>query len=75
MKRNLDIEIQYHLDGGDGLVELTIRDNESGEFISDTFPYNPDEHHEFDYWIGGEVYSWLSLMADQMDEEESENEN
>lgn len=45
MKRNLDIEIQYYLDGGDGMVELTVRENESGITISDTC-YEPKNNEE-----------------------------
>lgn len=33
-------------------------------------PYSPDEHPEFDTAIGEEIYSWISLWADQKEEED-----
>ena len=53
-------------------LELTIRmDNdiyepESGECSQIDAPLSFDEHPEFDKNIGDEIYSWLSLWADEL---------
>ena len=70
MKRNLQIEIDCRLHNCDGElegdVEVTIYEPETGDVVWDRIPYSPDEHPEFNEWIGNEIYSWISLMADEI---------
>lgn len=67
MQRTLELTIRLNDDD----FEVDVCDPESGEVAQMQFPYSPDEHPEFDQQIGEEIYSWLSLWAD---EKEDENE-
>ena len=67
MKRSLEVELVLEKDG---TVRAELRDLVSGLTKTIKNNFSPDEHPEFDAAIGNEIYSWLSLMADQMDEED-----
>lgn len=45
--------------------EVDVYEPESGEIVQMQHPYSPDEHPLFDKAIGDEIYSWLSLWADE----------
>lgn len=47
-------------------VEIDIYEPESGECSQIDAPLSFDEHPEFDKNIGDEIYSWLSLWADEL---------
>lgn len=68
MEHNLNVKIEFNLDGGDGMFVVTIHDNESGEWTSCDFPYSPDEHPEFDEWIGNAIYMYLPEIEDEEEE-------
>lgn len=67
MQRTLELTIRLNDDD----FEVDVCEPESGEVAQMQFPYSPDEHPAFDQRIGEEIYSWLSLWAD---EKEDENE-
>ena len=41
---------------------------ESGEVAQLQHPYSPDEHPKFDKAIGDEIYSWISVWAEEGEE-------
>lgn len=61
--RHLDLDIQ--IEGEE--FKVYVREPESGELICLQQPLSFDEHPEFDKAIGDEIYSWLSLWADEND--------
>ena len=65
MQRNLELTIRLNEDS----FEVDVYEPESGEIAQMQFPYSPDEHPEFNEQIGQEIYSWISLWADQKEEE------
>lgn len=67
MRRELELTIRLNEDD----FAVDVYEPESGETSWMRFPFSPDEHPEFDRWIGEEIYSWISLWAD---EKEDENE-
>jgi hypothetical protein len=68
-ERNLEITLQLHEGGQE--FGVYVYDPESGDQIYKLFPFvGDDPHSEFDDWIGSEIYSWLSIMADEKDEQE-----
>ena len=67
MERHLDLTIRLDPDGD---VEVDVYEPESGECSQIQYPFSPDEHPEFNESIGEEIYSWLKLWADEMEDEE-----
>ncbi len=66
MQRNLELTIRLNED----TFEVDVYEPESGEVTQMQFPYSHDEHPEFDEKIGEEIYSWISLWADQEGDED-----
>ena len=64
ISRSLDVKLTYN----NGVVTAQIHDTESGLSTTIENVYSPDEHPEFDEAVGRELYSWLSLMADEATE-------
>lgn len=62
------LEITIHLNEND--FEIDVYEPESGECAQFQHPYSPDEHPEFDETIGNEIYSWISLWRDELEDEE-----
>ena len=62
MEKNLELTIRMDNDH----VEIDIYEPESGECSQIDAPLSFDEHPEFDKNIGDEIYSWLSLWADEL---------
>lgn len=62
------LELTIHLKGDK--FEIEVSEPESGECTKMQFTYSPDEHPQFDEAIGTEIYSWISLWMDQMEESE-----
>lgn len=60
------LELTFRLDGDH--VEVDVYEPESGEVVQFEAPLSADEHPEFDKQIGDEIYSWLSLWAEEDDE-------
>lgn len=52
---------------GNWCIGVDVYDVESGEVKQIDLPFSPDEHSEFDKQLGDEIYSWLSLMAEEDD--------
>lgn len=44
---------------------VEILDGESGDHVSKTLPYCPDDHRELDDWLGAEIYGWLDYMEEE----------
>lgn len=66
MQRTLELTIRLN----DEDFEIDVYEPESGECSQMQFPLSPDEHPLFDQQIGAEIYSWLSLWADEVAEKE-----
>ena len=66
MQRLLEITIRLNVDD----FEIDVYEPESGEVVQYQHPYSPDEHPEFDETIGNEIYSWISLWRDELEDEE-----
>ena len=62
MEKNLELTIRMDNDH----VEIDIYEPESGECSQIDAPLSFDEHPEFDKNNGDEIYSWLSLWADEL---------
>ncbi len=60
------LELTIRLNGDD--FEVDVYEPESGEVAQIQRPYSPDEHPEFDKAIGDEIYSWISLWAEEGEE-------
>lgn len=56
-----------------GEIIATVEEPESGEQTTFYNAFSPDEHPEFNEQIGNEIYSWLSLWADELADEEVES--
>ncbi len=67
-ERGLDLTVRMYKDE----FEIFVHEPESGEVDQKRFPYSFDEHPEFDKAIGNEIYSWLSLWADYLEEEDDD---
>ena len=61
MERNLEVRLIYSM----GVIEVQIYDPESGDQIWKDFMYSPDEHPEFNDWVGNELYDWLMFMEEE----------
>ncbi len=64
MQRTLELTIRINEDS----FEVDVHEPESGEILQMQHPYSPDEHPEFDKAIGDEIYSWVSLWAEEREE-------
>lgn len=60
------LELTIHLNGDN--FEVDVYEPESGEVVQIQHPYSPDEHPQFDKAIGDEIYSWISLWAEEGEE-------
>lgn len=49
-------------------IKIEVCEPESGECTKMQFTYSPNEHPQFDEAIGTEIYSWISLWMDQIEE-------
>lgn len=67
MERTLNLTI--YLDDYNKDVTVDFQEPESGESSRIVTPFSPDEHPEFNERIGNEIYSWITLWADEMEEE------
>ncbi len=69
MEKHLELTIEMD---GDHFV-VGIYEPESGEYAAVENNFSPDEHPEFDGEIGREIYSWLSLWFDELEDKEEIN--
>lgn len=65
-----NLELTFTLTNGE--VEVIVYEPESGEFARINTPYSPDEHPEFDERLCREIYSWLSMWMDEMEDNNEE---
>lgn len=70
IQRTLDIDIE--MDEESTLV--TVTDNETGSYTQMELP-EFSERQRFNEWIGNEVYSWISLMSEELNEMEDEEDD
>ena len=61
-ERTLDLTIRFV---DDDWFEIDVYEPESGEVTQFSHPLSFDEHPEFDFTIGKEIYSWLSLWKEE----------
>jgi len=64
--RSLDVGLAVN---GNGDSEVVVKDCESGIQGNLVFGNNTDTKEEIIKRIGEEIYSWMSLMMDQMETE------
>lgn len=71
LERSLDLTIRLKTneEGEVSQIEIDTLEPESGTPATFTFPYSVEEHPEFDEVMGRELYSWISLWAEQLEEE------
>ena len=67
MERTLEVKLTCN---GDGKFNVKIFENESGDHVGKTFNFIPFFHRKFSEWLFDEVYSWIELMQDEVEEEE-----
>ncbi|MGN9098055.1 hypothetical protein [Flintibacter porci] len=60
------LELTFRID--EEHVEVDVYEPESGEVAQFEAPFSGDEHPEFDQQLGEEIYSWLSLWAEEANE-------
>lgn len=60
-QRVMELTIRFNEDD----FEIDVYEPESGEVAQLQYPFSPDEHTDFDKAIGDEIYSWLSLWANE----------
>ena len=68
--KQIDKHLIVSLSLRDGEVFVSVEEPESGEASGATLSFDRDEHVELDEWIGEEVHSWLSLWADELEEDD-----
>ena len=68
MKRKIKKALTLDIAMSEDNVEIVVSEPESGERTPYSFPYSADEHPEFNESIGNELYSWLSLWRDELEE-------
>ena len=66
--RGLDVGLAVN---AEDTVDVTVLDRESGMDLQLTF--KRDEREEMIRQIGEEIHSWITLMIDQIDDEEFDN--
>lgn len=64
MEKNIDVTLT--LNGDDIMVEFF--EPESGDSIKMNFAFMSERHPEFNEMVGNELYSWITLMADEQKE-------
>lgn len=70
--KNLDLGFRL---SNNGACEVCVTEPESGIHKTFEFYYMSDGiHPDFDDDLGREVYSWLSLWIDSLEDEEDEEE-
>lgn len=71
MKKTITLEVTITIN--DEYFDVEVTEAESGYNTKfQDIPYMPDEHPEFNKAIGNEVYSWVSVGIDELNEEEAE---
>lgn len=68
MERVLELTIRVHKND----FEVDVYEPNTGDCITLQHPYCPDEHPEFDEAIGREIYSWVSMTQEEMEDEEDD---
>lgn len=61
MEKNIEVTVM--LDGNE--MTLEFYEPESGDFRRMNFDFGSCKPSEFNEAVGGEIYSWVSLMADE----------
>ena len=64
-KRTLTLDLWIEDDNA--MVE--ILEAETGDHVGIVIPYSWDEHPEFNERIGNELYAWLQLLADEIEQD------
>ena len=64
MSRTLELTIRLNED----TFDVDVYEPDSGKITQFQHPYSPDEHPEFDKDIGDKIYSWISLWAEEREE-------
>lgn len=67
MERTLEVKLTCN---GDDKFHVGVFEGETGDHVSKTFDFIPIFHQKFSNWLFDEVYSWVELMQDEVEEEE-----
>ena len=69
LEKTLELSIRMNAEEGylDN-IEVDVYEPETGDCKQFQFPYSPDEHPVLDEKLGNEIYSWIQLWADQVEE-------
>lgn len=65
MERNLHITISPR---DEYEFRISVSEPETGEHVSRDFLYIPYAHEGLNEWIGNELYSWIAMMMDAMED-------
>lgn len=65
MEKNIDVTVM--LDGNE--ITLEFYEPESGDFRKMNFDFGSCKQSEFNEAAGNELYSWVSLMAEEFEED------
>lgn len=66
MERTLEVKLTCN---GDDKFHVDIFENETGDHVGKTFDFIPIFNQKFNNWLFDEVYSWVELMQDEVEEE------
>lgn len=67
IEKNLDIGIKLR---SDGLITVNVYEPETGDTKSIETFFSPDEHPVFNDELGEEIYSWILLWLDELEDME-----
>ena len=65
MERTLTVTLRIE----DGNAVAEFLESETGESLTVAVPYSPDEHPEFNEQVGNELYSWLTMLAEEQEDD------
>lgn len=66
---NRHLELTLSIEDGNAVVEILAP--ECGDCISIVKPYSPLDHADFDNEIGVELYDWLMMLEEEMEEDQN----
>ena len=66
---NRHLELTLSIEDGNAVVEILAP--ECGDCISIVKPYSPRDHADFAKEIGVELYDWLMMLEEEMEEDQN----
>jgi len=69
LEKTLELSIRMNAKEGElDNIEVDVYEPETGDCKQFQFPYSSDEHPVFNEELGNEIYSWIQLWTDQVDD-------